>query len=116
MKVDGSEASRGVLMRKYATRGEYATPAQFGFRALQARLRACMASIERSAGADEWFDKCRSARFALRRLGVNGNYITEVWSRLALKLLSTLPRRVRGESTSTTELEPLSDHGAPPLY
>ena len=77
----GREAAVAII--KYATRGEYATPAQFGFRALQARLRACMASIERSAGADEWFDKCRSARFALRRLGVNGNYITEEWSRLA---------------------------------
>ena len=41
------------------------------------------ASSECSAGADEWFGKCRLARFALRRLGVNGNYITEEWSRLA---------------------------------
>ena len=30
------------------------------------------------------FGKCRLVRFALRRLGVNGNYITEEWSRLAL--------------------------------
>ena len=27
--------------------------------------------------------KCRLANFPLRRLGVNGNYITEEWSRLA---------------------------------
>ena len=53
MKVDGSEAPRGVLMRKYATRGEYATPAQNGFRALRARLCACMASSVCSTGADE---------------------------------------------------------------
>ena len=97
MKVDGSEASRGVLMRKYATRGEYATPAQCGFRALRARLCACMASSVCSAGADEWFDKCRSARFALRRLGVNGNYITEEWSRLAYFLLL----QGRGRNTAT---------------
>ena len=52
MKVDGSasimwvpEASRGVLMRKYATRGEYATPAQGRLCALWARVRACIAAV-----------------------------------------------------------------------
>ena len=69
MKVDGSEASRGVLMRKYATRGEYATPAQVRFRALWARVRACIcvASSECSAGADEWFGIVETT-YVLRRV------------------------------------------------
>ena len=56
----------------------------------RACARAWPASSECSAGADEWFGKCRLVRFALRRLGVNGNYITEEWSRLARKLMSIL--------------------------
>ena len=66
-------------------------------------LAAVCAPLEPMGG----LGKCRLVRFALRRLGVNGNYITEEWSRFALsiQLVYTGPRNTTQESSKFSILK-----------